>query len=214
MGDSDGRHPSPPAVTRRRRPRDRARTEADLLEAAFALLRRDGVLAGLNLQEVAERSGVNRGQIYQYFGDRRSLLRSAVARRASEWVAGAERHWEMPFAVRRRAVLRHALTSPEDALAEALLAIDGDAGYRAMPEIERTRASLERDKQSGELPDDCDAVVLHAFFVAAYKGYLIFREALARDIGVPVEELDARVAAVHDRVLDAITRPTGQALAD
>lgn len=217
MGDADGRRtaPEPAAETgpvtaaRRRRPRDRARTEADLLEAAFALLRRDGVLAGLNLQEVAERAGVNRGQIYQYFGDRRSLLRSAVAGRAREWAAGAARHWDMPFAGRRRAMFRHALASPEATLVEALLAIDGDAGYQALPEIERTRAALERDKRSGDLPAGCDAVALHAFMVAAYKGYLVFREPLARDIGVPVDQLDARVATVHDQVLDAVTGAAG-----
>jgi AcrR family transcriptional regulator len=191
-------------TVRRRRGRDRARTEADLLEAAFELLQRDGVFAGLNLQEVAERAGVNRGQIYQYFGDRRSLLRSAVAYRAREWAAGAARHWEMPFAKRRRAMFRHALASPEVAMVEALLAIDGDTEYRAMPEIERTRAALERDKQAGDLPPDADAVAVHAFMVAAYKGYLVFREPLARDIGVPVEELDARMLAVHDQVLDAL----------
>lgn len=200
-------------AVRRRRSRDRARTEADLLEAAFELFQRDGVFAGLNLQEVAERAGVNRGQIYQYFGDRRSLLRSAVAYRAREWAAGAARHWEMPFARRRRAMFRHALARPEVTQVEALLAIDGDTGYQALPEIERTRAALERDKQSGELPADSDAVALHAFMVAAYKGYLIFREPLARDIGVPVEQLDARVAAVHDQLLDALTAAAGQARA-
>jgi AcrR family transcriptional regulator len=195
---------------RRRRARDRARTEADLLEAAFELLQRDGVFTGLNLPAVAERAGVNRGQIYQYFGDRRSLLRSAVTDHARQWAAQATRHWEMPFARRRRAMFRHALASPEVTQVEALLAIDGDTGYHAMPELERTRAALERDKQSGDLPADCDAVALHAFMVAAYKGYLIFREPLARDIGVPVEQLDARVLAVHDQVLDATARVSGR----
>jgi AcrR family transcriptional regulator len=191
---------------RRRRSRDRARTEADLLEAAFELLQRDGVFAGLNLQEVAERAGVNRGQIYQYFGDRRSLLRSAVAYHAREWAAGAKRHWEMPFAKRRRAMFSSALASPEVTRVEALLAIDGDSGYHAMPEIERTKTALERDLRSGDLPADSDAVALHALMVAAYKGYIIFREALARDIGVPVEQLDARVLAAQDQMLEILAR--------
>ncbi|MGH3251757.1 MAG: TetR/AcrR family transcriptional regulator [Trebonia sp.] len=194
---------------KQRRSRDRARTEADLLEATFELLQRDGVFAGLNLQEVAERAGVNRGQIYQYFGDRRSLLRSAVAYRAREWAAGAKGHWEMPFARRRRAMFRSALLTPEVTQVEALLAIDGDAGYHALPEIERTSAALERDQQSGDLPPDSDAIALHVFMVAAYKGYIIFRESLARDLGVPVEQLDARVIAVHDQVLAAVAGPAG-----
>jgi AcrR family transcriptional regulator len=201
---------APAHAARQRRSRDRARTESDLLEAAFELFRRDGVFAGLNLQEVAERADVNRGQIYQYFGDRRSLLRSAVAYRAREWAAGATRHWELPFAKRRRAMFRHALASPDVTQVEALLAIDGDTAYRALPEIERTTAALERDKRSGDLPADSDAIALHAFMVAAYKGYLIFREPFARDIGGPVEQLDARVTAVHDQVLDAIARTAGE----
>ena len=43
------------------------RTTASL---AFGLIRRNGVLAGLNLREVADRAGVNRGNIYHYFGSR------------------------------------------------------------------------------------------------------------------------------------------------
>jgi AcrR family transcriptional regulator len=227
MADADNRAtaPQPAAVgdqvnavaagtVRRRRSRDRARTETELLEAAFELFQRDGVFAGLNLQEVAERAGVNRGQIYQYFGDRRSLLRSAVAYRAREWAAGAKRHWEMPFARRRRAMFRSALANPEVTLVEALLAIDGDTGYHALPEIERTRAALGRDQRSGDLPASLDAIALHAFMVAAYKGYIVFRESLARDIGVPVRQLDARVVVVHDQVLEALAgaaEPAGTA---
>lgn len=191
----------------RRRLRDRARTEADLLEATFHLLQRDGIFAGLNLQEVADRAKVNRGQIYQYFGDRRSLLRAAVTYRAREWAAGAKHHWETSFIGRRRAMFRSALANPGSTLVEALLAIDGDPDYHAMPEIEKTRAALERDQSNGDLPADADAVAMHAFMVAAYKGYLIFRTALARDIGIPVEQLDARVLAVHDQVLDDMAKP-------
>ncbi|TNC20227.1 TetR/AcrR family transcriptional regulator [Amycolatopsis alkalitolerans] len=187
-----------------RRIRDRARTEADLLEATFDLLQRDGIFAGLNLQEVADRAGVNRGQIYQYFGDRRSLLRAAVAYRAREWAAGARRHWEMPFIQRRRAKFRSALRNPRSTFVEAMLAIDGDPDYHVLPEIDKTRAALERDQRTGDLPAEADAVATHAFMVAAYKGYLIFRESLARDLGIPVNRLDARVLAVHDRILEAM----------
>lgn len=188
-----------------RRPRDRSRTESDLLETTFEIFQRDGLFAGLNLQEVADRSGVNRGQIYQYFGDRRSLLRAAVAHRARSWAAGARRHWDLPFAQRRRAMFRSALENPVTTLVEALLAIDGDPDYHVLPEIERTKAALERDLVDGDLPRDSDALAMHAFMVAAYKGYLIFRQSLARDIGVPVEELDSRVLEVHDRVAESMS---------
>lgn len=195
-------------VLQPRRSRDRARTEANLLEATFELFERDGIFAGLNLQEVAERSGVNRGQIYQYFGDRRSLLRAAVAHQARIWVAGARRHWELSFTQRRSAMFRSALAHPRTTLVEALLAIDGDPDYHVLPEIERTREALSRDIEVGDLPAGSDGIAIHVFMVAAYKGYLVFREALARDIGIPVEELDARILPVHDRLVElAATDP-------
>lgn len=193
--------------TRPRRSRDRARTEADLLEATFALLQRDGVFGGLNLQEVADRAGVNRGQIYQYFGDRRSLLRAAVAHHARSWAAGARRHWASTFVQRRKAMFRDALANPAVTTVEALLAIDGDPDYHALPEIARTRAALDRDRAEGDLPPDADALAMHALTVAAYKGYVVFREVLARDLDVPVAELDARVLAVYDQVIEAMSRP-------
>ncbi|HAM48545.1 MAG TPA: TetR family transcriptional regulator, partial [Alphaproteobacteria bacterium] len=47
---------------------DRGASEAALEAAALRLLRRHGVLAGLNLREVADEAGVNRGLVYHYFG--------------------------------------------------------------------------------------------------------------------------------------------------
>ena len=58
--------------------RDRSETEKRLVEVALAMMERDGVLGGLNLRKVAEAAGVNRGNIYHYFGTRRELLRAAI----------------------------------------------------------------------------------------------------------------------------------------
>jgi AcrR family transcriptional regulator len=55
-------------------------TAQTLERAARELLERDGVLGGLNLREVADHAGVNRGLVYHCFGSRRDLLRR---RRAS-----------------------------------------------------------------------------------------------------------------------------------
>lgn len=44
--------------------RSRAETERRLIDAALDLIRRNGVLTGLNLREVADGAGVNRGNIY------------------------------------------------------------------------------------------------------------------------------------------------------
>ena len=58
-----------PSSTRPRTP-NRPATEAALQTAALDLLERNGVLAGLNLREVADEAGVNRGLVYHYFGTR------------------------------------------------------------------------------------------------------------------------------------------------
>ena len=60
--------------------RSRADTEQKLIDVALELIRNKGVLAGLNLREVADGAGVNRGNIYHYFGSRQELLRSAINR--------------------------------------------------------------------------------------------------------------------------------------
>ena len=59
--------------------RGRANTEQKLIDVALDLIRQRGVLSGLNLKEVAEAVGVNRGNIYHYFGSRQELLRSAIS---------------------------------------------------------------------------------------------------------------------------------------
>ena len=50
--------------------RSRAETEQRLIDVALELIRTNGVLAGLNLREVAEVAGVNRGNIYHLKGKR------------------------------------------------------------------------------------------------------------------------------------------------
>jgi hypothetical protein len=101
-------------------------------------------------------------------------------------------------------MLRSELANPRATSVEALLAVDGDPDFHVLPEIDRTRAALARDVQQGDLPADADAVAMHVFTVAACKGYVIFREAIARDLGLDVAEVDARVSAVYDTVLAAL----------
>ncbi|MFB8402334.1 TetR/AcrR family transcriptional regulator [Streptomyces sp. NPDC055912] len=199
--------PDQPAATppAKRRRRTRQETEADLLDAALRLLERDGALAGITLREVAKEAGVNHGQIYQYFGDRQTLLRAAIARILDTRALGAQSHWDKPFAERRRAMLKYALDQPQLLRLEALLALDGDPELTLFPELNRTRTSLERDRREGEIPEDADGLVMHAMTAATYLGYCIFRETIARDLGLDPEELDQRASAVYDLMLDGLT---------
>ena len=50
------------------------------MDAALDLLTERGVLAGLNLREVADRVGVTPANIYHLFGSRQGLLRAALTR--------------------------------------------------------------------------------------------------------------------------------------
>ena len=80
--------------------RSRAETERRLIDVALEQIRDKGVLAGLNLREVAEGAGVNRGNIYHYFGSRQELLRAAINRQFGAivdslwWGTGAPRQNE------------------------------------------------------------------------------------------------------------------------
>lgn len=197
---------SEPGKARRSR-RSRQETEADLLAAARRLLERDGVLAGINLREVAAEAGVNHGQIYQYFGTRQSLLRAAAADLVERRTAEHDGHWDLPFRERRQAMFRYRLEEPELVRLEALLALDGDDDFSPLPRFEQTRQSLQRDIDEGALPVEADAVAAHVMTAAAQMGYAIFREAYARDTGVPLAELDARAAETYARMVAGLTVP-------
>ncbi|WP_406101264.1 TetR/AcrR family transcriptional regulator [Streptomyces sp. NBC_01003] len=58
-------------------------TVQKLERAARELLERDGVRGGLNLREVADHDGVDRGLVCHCFGSRQDLLRSALRRNPS-----------------------------------------------------------------------------------------------------------------------------------
>lgn len=191
----------------RRRRRTREETEADLLAAARRLLKRDGVLAGVNLREIAAEAGVNHGQIYQYFGTRQALLRAAAGDLVERQTADRDGHWELPFDERRQAMFHHRLDEPELVRLEALLALDGDDDFSPFPRFAQTRQSLERDEGEGSLPKGADVVAAHVMTAAAQMGYVIFREAYARDTGIPLEELDERAADAFAQMVAGLTTP-------
>lgn len=203
-------HPRP----RGRRPRDPVTTKADLLAATRKLLERDGVLAGLNLQEVAVEAGVNRGQIYQYFGSRRALLRAALGDMTRRWHEARVFHEDrsLPFAQRRLKVFEEALENRAFIQLEALLALDdtaeldGDEQFRLFPWLEQSRQDLARDKVAGDLAPEVDALVAHAATATVYLGYGVFRQVLARDLGIAADELDRRMIPVVAAMIEGATR--------
>lgn len=194
-----------PAAPRRRRPRDRARTETDLQEAVIRLIRRNGILGGISLQEVAEEAQVNRGQIYQLFDSRRGMVRAAITRLMQQLEHERSIFRSKPFAERRRLMFRQILGKPDVVGLWALLVLDGDHEVKVFPEFEATLQALAHDEEQGYLPKGSDGVALTVATASVYLGYCTFRDAIARDTGVPPEELDERVLEAFDLLLAGLS---------
>ncbi|MFA1537397.1 TetR/AcrR family transcriptional regulator [Actinomadura monticuli] len=182
-----------PAPERAARGRDREATEESLRAAAVALLRRGGVLAGLNLRQVADEARVNRGLVYQYFGSRRSLLRSALFHRSRPNAEDAVDAAGLPLRERLARLFWTSLRNPEPVRLATLLVLDGDDRPRVLLNRGAGRADLAAEAGRGELPvEDVEAV--QAAIASTIYGYTLLREHLAREIGLPAEDLDKRMA--------------------
>jgi len=198
----------PPAKKRR----SRADTEQRLIDVALALIRNNGVLAGLNLKEVAQGAGVNRGNIYHYFGSRQELLRIAINRRFEavvDAVIASKR--TTPFIKRRISTFRtHGKDSLNNSKLLALLVVDGDDSVDPMPRYEGAVSLLRQDVIDGDIHRDHDLEALHATLTALTHGYQVFRVPLAKRMGVGVKALDARVAEVTHSWLASMAQPPAQ----
>jgi len=186
---------------------NRAVTERRLIDAALGLLRRNGVLAGLNLREVADGAGVNRGNIYHYFGSRRELLRAAITRRFEAVVESmlADRRG-VSFVERRLRTFR-ATDEIQDSQLRALLVIDGDETVDPMPRYEDALSALRKDVIDGEIDRAHDLEALQVALTALRRGYRIFREPCAKRIATEVDDLDERVAAIVHSWLKSMAAP-------
>lgn len=183
--------------------RGREVTEEALRVAAIGLLRREGILAGLNLREVADKAGVNRGLVYQYFGSRRGLLRSALFHRAKANADDAGEAARLPLRERLSRLFWTNLRRPEPIVLTTLLVLDGDDRARVLPDRGESRARLAESAARGELATG-DVEAVQAALASTIYGYTLFREQLAREIGLPVDELDARM----DRCVQALFTAT------
>jgi AcrR family transcriptional regulator len=187
--------------------RSRAETEQRLIDVALELIRKNGILAGLNLREVAESAGVNRGNIYHYFGSRQELLRTAINRRFEavvDSIVASKR--DVPFVARRLSTFRSKDTLNDSQL-RALLVLDGDDSVDPMPQYEGAISHLRQDVIDGEIHRDHDLEALHATLTALSRGYRIFRVPLAKRMGVGARELDDRVTGIVRTWLAAMARP-------
>ncbi|HEX2039342.1 MAG TPA: helix-turn-helix domain-containing protein [Acidimicrobiales bacterium] len=185
-----------------RRP-DRAATEAALMDAAFRLLERDGVLAGLNLQEVADEARVNRGLIHHYFGSRRALLRAALdARKRAFAPLVAQLHRVNPWK-RGNAAFREYGRDPRYAQIVMLLALDGDEQFEPLAFLEERLADWKRDQEAGVWTEDADHLALLVVFDVLLYGWFVLRPSVARQLGMSPRTLDRRILNALGRMYQA-----------
>ena len=180
-------------------------TRDALLDAALDQLERKGVLAGLNLREVASDVGVTPANIYHYFGSRQGLLRAALSREMERLEAPLAAVAGASF-VERRVRMFDAITSTPTLALTALLALDGDPDYEPMPFLAATRAQYAALVERGDVPAELDIDAAHLLGLAASIGCAIYGAAAARQLGTTVEVLNARVRVVFERLLEGLVQ--------
>ncbi len=161
--------PEPIQGEARRGSRDRRVTERRILDATWRLFDRGGPLAGINLQEVADEAGVNRSLVYQYFGTREQLVRSALAERLKQARQLYRAGRALPFAERKRQAFAVALADPAPTRLMTQLVLAGDEELRVLPMLDASRGALARDLADGSLPPGADAEVMHAMTVGGAR---------------------------------------------
>lgn len=190
---------------------DRDSTEAALEAAALRLLARNGVLAGLNLREVATEAGVNRGLVYHYFGSRTALLRRALRRNARERIAAVSGAIEFPFRKRVLHYWRTMVKYRREVRLAALLLLDSDnavfdpdSGPKLTPVRKQTIEGFAGDQETGAIDASIDLDGLHAVIVAFMSGYAIYREELAHSAKLSATAMDKKVEATFERMLEGL----------
>ncbi|MBH1963028.1 MAG: TetR/AcrR family transcriptional regulator [Comamonadaceae bacterium] len=182
-------------------------TIAKVQNAVLEMLEKQGVLAGINLNEVAKLAGVNRSLVYHHFGTRQGLLRSAIKKRMQDKHALTRTPTEpMPLGDRVVDGLRKTISSADTLRLSTLLHLDGSLSPKLMPNAKTTLLLLDRDRALGLAPDTDDIAALHVSYAAAVYGYALYREVFARDLEMDPAELDTRVEESLRRLFDG--KPT------
>lgn len=197
-------------MTKSRTKRSRADTEQRLIDVALDMIQKNGVLGGLNLREVAEAAGVNRGNIYHYFGSRQELLRAAINRQFQGVLKSLSAVRRSRDFVSRRLEAFRLHESSNDSKLRALLVLDGDNTVDPIPRYEAQLSGLRQDVIEGHIDPGHDLEALQVALSAVLRGYRIFRVPYARRLGIKVTELDDRVTNVIRFWLEALSQPPKQ----
>ncbi|MEV0703711.1 helix-turn-helix domain-containing protein [Saccharopolyspora sp. NPDC050389] len=187
----------------RTRQAEKEATEATLQEAALRLLERDGILAGLNLREVAEEAQVSRALVYHHFRSRRQLLRLALRRNIRERTEQILTGSKLPLVRRFTRYFRVILGYRQEVRMKTLLVLDEDKDIVTMPLRESAVRHLTADVEQGRLDVD-DVEALHLALMAMINGYLVYRDHFAAEVSTPAEDLDRRIEAIIQQMLSGL----------
>lgn len=176
-------------------------TRALLEHAALDLLAEKGVLAGLNLREVAERAGVNRALVYHHFGSRDELLRSALKRDMASRMSEIAEGLSLPFNSRLRQMLRTMVRHQRALQLAFLLLLDGKEPVKLGPLKDEWLRTFVQDIEQGVVDPATDTEALVVLMSALSYGYVLIRESIAEEIGIEPVNLDWRVDALLEQLL-------------
>lgn len=182
----------------------REETEQIVVDSTLRLLEKNGILAGLTIRDVVRESHVNQGQVYQYFGDRRGLLREAIRRKVSSDMPDMSVHFRLPFRQRRQRMWRWALGNAPLIQLQALLAVEGVTDVPMFPSFDDAVDRVRRDQSSGEVDPSLDPVLTHLMTTSMYLGYALFRRVMATRSQIALTDLDARAEVFFLEVIDRL----------
>ena len=200
--------PESDARERASRPTSGEETRNALMDAAIEALTERGVLAGLNLREVADSVGVTPANIYHLFGSRQGLLRAALQRETNGLVEDIDAARKLSFVSRRLQMFDVINAHPNLALT-ALLAIDQDPAYRPLPFLDETRVDYQLGVAEGDIPSDIDIEALHLLSLTVAIGMAVYGESAARQIGADVRELRDRMRTTFEDALRSMISESG-----
>ena len=172
-----------------------------LEQAALDILREKGVLAGVNLREVAEQAGVNRALVYHHFGSREALLRSALRRDLGARLDEISEGLPLPFNARIRQLLRTLVRHQPAIRLALLLVLDGKEPVRLAPLGDDWIESFQEDQKAGKIDSDLDLEALLVLVSTLSYGYALLRDVFADELDVSAVELDWRVDALLEGLL-------------
>ena len=178
-------------------------TRNALMDAALEALTERGVLAGLNLREVADAVGVTPANIYHLFGSRQGLLRAALQRETSRLVEDVDAARKLSFVDRRLQMFDVINAHPRLALT-ALLAIDQDPEYQPLPFLRETRADYDERLAQGDIPPGIDIEAVHLLSLTVAIGVAVYGQSAARQLGVDVRKLHERMRNTFDTAFRAM----------